>query len=228
MRRPIPWWAQVAAVVAREWRAELGRPDMFVSFLVYGLLLVLTFTLAVNPLAVDVRPVAAGLLWIGFFFAALAGFQRSFAREGEEAAWAGLRVAPLDPAAFFYGKFLFGLALLSATELVITPAFLSLANVRAIASHAGLAGALALGTLGLAAVAALVAAVAGAVRSGEALLPLLGLPLFAPLALGAVRLTDAALTGAAVPAGLWLRVLGAYDMIFLVLPLVVFPYIIEE
>ncbi|MBE3591189.1 MAG: heme exporter protein CcmB [Firmicutes bacterium] len=227
MRRPLPFWAQVAAVVAREWRAELGRPDMVVSFLVYGLLLVLVFTLAVNPLAVDVRPSAAGLLWIGFFFAALAGFQRSFAREREGDAMLGLRAAPLDAAALYYGKLLFGSALLGATELVVAPAFLNLANVRPVSS-AGLAGALALGSAGLAAVAALVAAVAASLRSGEALLPLLGLPLLAPLALGAVRLTDAALTGALVPAALWLRVLVAYDMIFLVLPLVVFPYIAEE
>lgn len=228
MRRPPAWFRQIGLVMAREWAGEWRRPEMVFSIAVYGLLLVVIFSLAVNPLAVDVRPVTAGLLWLGFFFAALSGFQRSFAREREEEGLLGLRASPLDPAALFYGKWLFGLLLLAAAETVVTPIFLSLVHYVGVVSPWGIAGSLALGSLGLTAVSALVAAIASGVRAGEALLPLLALPLLAPLAMGAVRLTDAALSGDVSQVGLWVRGLAAYDIIFLALPAALFQYIVEE
>lgn len=216
-------------IARREWRLEWRRPQMAAGVLVYALLLVVVFTLAVDPFARDPKPLAASVLWLCYFFAALGGFQRSYARERQEGALAGLAAAPLDPAAVLFGKWLFGTLLVLAAEAVVTPVFLSLAGFTRIASPGGAALALALGTVGLTAVASLVAVLSAGLRAGEALLPVLALPLLAPLAMGGVRLLDAALAPSGALAGpdVWLRVLGAYDIIFLALLALLAPYALE-
>ncbi|MBX6351109.1 MAG: heme exporter protein CcmB [Clostridia bacterium] len=226
--RPVAFWRQVALVLGREWRLEWRRPETSAGVFFYALLLVVLFTLAVDPFVRDPKPVAASVLWLAYFFAAQGGISRSYARERDGGALLGLAAAPFDPAALALGKWLFGTLVVAVAEAVLTPVFLSLIGFSTIASPAGAAVALALGTVGLTAVASLVALVATGLRGGELLPTLLALPLLSPVAMGGVRLLDGALTGGGLgPAELWLRLLGAYDIIFLALLALLAPYALE-
>ncbi|MEZ5373120.1 MAG: heme exporter protein CcmB [Microthrixaceae bacterium] len=127
-----------------------------------------------------------GLFWVTVTFAAVLSVTRSAALESEP----GVNDAPgcraWRPAALFLGKALAVAAQLLALEVV-------LALTMAVLYRTPLSG-LALGlatmvtaTAGIAAVGTLLAALASSTRGRESLVPLLMLPVLAPVLIGATR-----------------------------------------
>jgi heme exporter protein B len=86
-----------------------------------------------------------------------------------------------------------------------------------------------LGAVGIAAVGTFYAGVTVRLRAREVMLPLLMLPVLAPLLLGAVKATAAALSGDPFgELGAWLQLLLAYDVIMLVAGAATYGYLLEE
>jgi heme exporter protein B len=83
-------------------------------------------------------------------------------------------------------------------------------------------------TVGFAAVGTLLAAITHAIRAREALVALLLLPLAVPVILGAVRSTEVIFVGGALlEAARWLKLLVAFDVLFLAGGYMVFDYVVE-
>jgi heme exporter protein B len=79
------------------------------------------------------------------------------------------------------------------------------------------------------AVGTIFSALAVNTRAREMVLPILFLPIITPAIISAVKASSLALAGSGW-GGLisWLSILAAFDVIFLVVPFLVFPYVIEE
>jgi len=87
---------------------------------------------------------------------------------------------------------------------------------------------IALGTLGLASLGTLFAAMTAHLRARELLFPVLVLPLEVPVLLGTVKATEAVLSREGLASvGHWLALLGAADVIFLVVGFLTFEFILE-
>ncbi len=86
-----------------------------------------------------------------------------------------------------------------------------------------------LATVGFVAVGTLFAAMAVNTRARELVLPVLFLPVIVPVIISAVRASALALAGESW-AGLatHLQIIGAFDVIFLVVSFLTFPFVIEE
>lgn len=222
------WLRAVWVVLGKDLLLEFRSRESLAAMGLFGLLVAVVFSFAFDPGAQSLRPVFAGILWTAFLFAGLLGMGRSFARERENDALAGLLLAPIDPSAVFYGKCLANLALLILAEAILLPAFFALLAVPFAGDPLAFAGSLLLGTAGLAAVGTLTSALVVHVRASEVLLPLLALPVLAPVLIGAVRLGQALIAGP-LPSELrpWYGLLAAYDALFWFLPLGVFEYVVE-
>ena len=87
-----------------------------------------------------------------------------------------------------------------------------------------------LGLLGFAAVGTLFAAVSLRTRAREVMLPLLMLPLATPLFIAGIQASAATARRPAVSAAIahWLRLIGAFDVVFLVIGWLAFEYVVEE
>jgi heme exporter protein B len=86
-----------------------------------------------------------------------------------------------------------------------------------------------LGALGVAAVGTFYAGVTVRLRAREVMLPLLMLPVLAPLLLGAVKATAAALAGDPLgELGAWLQLLVAFDVLMLAAGLATYGYLLED
>ena len=86
-----------------------------------------------------------------------------------------------------------------------------------------------LAAVGIVAVGTLFSAMAVNTRLGELLLPMLSLPFFLPIVMAAAQTTARLLAGRPVADSWpWLRILVAFDLVFVVACTFVFPYTVEE
>ena len=195
----------------------------------FAVLVLVLFAFALDPDRGVLTRAAAGLFWLAVTFSALLAVQRSFSVESADGARDGLRLSGLDPAGIFFGK-----AAAVTVELLALEVLLGLGVV--FLYGVDLRGALLLvatcvaATLGLAAAGTVYGVLAAGARVRETLLPLLLLPIVAPVVLGATRATEAALaTGGTIDGGWpWVRLLGAFAAIYLAVGAVAFGPLLED
>lgn len=216
------------AIVWKDLLVEMRAKEMLLSVLVFAFMVLVVFSFAFNPVEHDLSDIFAGIMWVAFLFAGTLGLNRSFQSERQNLAVQGLILAPIDRASIFLGKFISNTIFMLTVELVLTPVFVVLLNYKYRGGGLWLLAALLLGTVGFAAVGTFLAALSSNTRASEVLLPVLLFPLLAPVIIGAVRTTEAALTGKVAAAATGYAFLGAFDVIFLALPFVLFEYMLES
>ena len=98
-----------------------------------------------------------------------------------------------------------------------------------VASRQALALVALLGTIGFSTLGTLLAAMTAHLRAREVMLPLLLFPLTVPVILGSVRATEAILAGQGLgEVSHWLKLLGGFDIVFLVVSPLAFEFVLEE
>ena len=109
----------------------------------------------------------------------------------------------------------------------MTPLTIAVLGIPFSASLLGLPLVLLLGIVGFSALGTLFSAMTVRTRAREILLPLMLLPLLVPLLIAVVQVTGALLVGD-VWTGVWLRVLVAFDVIFVVTSWLTFGFVLQE
>jgi heme exporter protein B len=176
--------------------------------------------------------VAPGLVWLATLFSILVVIQRSFAVESADGALDALRVAGVNSSAIFAGKSLALMVQLFALELLLLGTAVVLYGVEMSLGGFGVAMlTLLAATVGLACVGTLYGGLAAGARGRETLLPLLLLPVVAPVLIGATRATEAAFGsgGAKVSEGWpWIVLLVVFAVIFSAVGSVAFGPLVDE
>jgi heme exporter protein B len=176
--------------------------------------------------AIDLAP---GVLWVIFTFSGLLGLQRSFGVEQADRAMDALLAAPVERESIYLGKALANVLFVAGIQAVALPAVGLFYNVPLGTIALPLAGLALLAAIGVVAVGTLFSAMAVNTRLAELLLPVLALPFFLPIVMAAAQTTSRLLAGRpAAEAWPWLRILVAFDLVFVVGCTLVFPYTVEE
>jgi heme exporter protein B len=218
------WAGQAAAVLVKDWRAELRTRHALHTLLLFAVTTLVTVSMALGPAGVDPAmrsSVLPALLWIILLFAAAAGLPRGFVQEEETHTATALRLAAA-PSAVFCGKALYSASLLLAVEALLVPLYLAVMDLP-LARPGLLLLALGAGGLGLAVGSTLLAAIVAQAQGRGALFPILAFPVLLPLLLLAVELTRGAVTGT-VGEGVTANLL-AYDGAIAVAGLMLFPLV---
>lgn len=217
----------IATILRKDLRIELRGREGIVSLLVLGLLVLLVFQFAVPEPATP--EAAAAAIWISFVLAGTVGVQRTFLLERENLCLHGLVTAPVDPSSIFLAKLAGTVLQLGVLQLFSVPLVAVFFNVSLAGRPIELAVVCLLGNVGFAAIATLFAAIAVRTRAREVMLPLLVLPLVAPVLIGSVEASAALLGGAPFRAvSTWMQVLGAFDVVFVVAGWLLFEHVIRE
>jgi heme exporter protein B len=208
---------------------ELRTRETFASLLLLGILILLVLSFAFDPTS-DMREEAApGVLWVAVVFAGTLGMNRSLLHERENDCMHGLLLAPIDRGTIYLAKTAANLLFMLAAQVFLVPAFVFFFNLDLALTCVRLTPVLLLGTLGFAAIGTLFAAVSLRTRSREIVLPLVMLPLATPMLIASIETSAALLAGR--PLGTvahYLRLLVAFDVVFLVVGWMAFEYAIEE
>ena len=139
----------------------------------------------------------------------------------------GLLLAPMDRSVIYFGKLIGNLLFIFAVELVLLPLASIFFNVWIVTPSILLV--VFLGTVGFAAVGTLFAALSVNTRAREVMLPILLFPIMVPVLIAGVRAMGALLDGETLQdVAQWLRLLVAYDVIFIAAAFLLFDFVVEE
>jgi heme exporter protein B len=219
---------KILAIVWKDIVAELRTKEMFSAMFVFAVLVIVVFNFAFELRGADrVREAAPGILWVAFTFAGVLGLNRAFVLEKDRGCLEGLLLAPVDHTAVYFGKMISTLLFMLLVEAIILPVFtaffgINLLNLRLVLI-------VVLGTLGFGGVGTLLSAMTAQTRAREVLLPILLLPVAAPLLIFAVKATAGVLDGLPLSdIARWLQLLVAFDVIFPAVAFMTFDYVVKE
>ena len=201
---------RVWAVAEKDVRSEMRSKEVVGTMAAFSVLSAVVFGLAFDLRVPRPELVAPGILWVIVLFAGVLGLHRSFGSEVDRGTLAGLLLAPVERSAIYLGKVAANLLYFLAVEALLVPALLILFDVNLLKPIILLG--LLLGTIGYVGVGTLLAALTSRNRARETLLPVLLLPVLAPLFIAGVGLTSVVLDGrAGAEAWPWLGIIGLYD-----------------
>jgi heme exporter protein B len=225
-----PGTLATAWIIARKDLAiEYRTRSAFLSALVFSLLALVIFYFAWDSTAVGPLDIAPGVLWVTFTFSGLLGMHRSFGVEMRDGAMDALLVAPVPRESIFLGKMLANLVFVLGVQAVALPAIALFYNLPVAGVIVPLAGVMLLAAIGLACIGTLFAGITSNTRMAELLLPVLALPFFVPIVIPAAQTTARLLAGRPVEESLaWLRILFAFDLVFLYACTIAFPFTLED
>jgi heme exporter protein B len=206
-----------------EWRSRVTTNQVAP----FAILVLILFAFALDPDRGVLQRATAGLYWVAVLFSALLAVQRSFALEAADGNRDALRLSGLNPAGIFLGK-----AGAVALELAGLEVLLGIGVV--VLYSTTLSGWLLLittcivATIGLAAAGSLYGVLAAGLRVRETLLPLLLLPVVAPVLLGATRAFEAALGQSVADGWSWVVLLTTFAVIYVAFGVLAFGSLLEE
>ena len=216
-------------IARKDLAIEFRTRSAFFSAIVLSLLAIVVFFFTWDPTAVTPIDIAPGVLWVTFSFSGLLGLHRSFGVEAQERAMDALLVAPVAREAIFLGKALANLVFVLGVQAVALPAVALFYNLPLGAGFVALAGVMLLAAIGLTCVGTLFAGITANTRMAELLLPVLALPFFVPIVLPAAQSTAKLLAGRPLAETLaWLRIVLAFDLVFLYACTLAFPFTLED
>jgi len=216
-------------IARKDLAIEFRTRSAFLSAVVFSLLGLVIFYYAWDPTAVSAPDLAPGVLWVIFTFSGLLGLHRSFGVEAEDHAIDGLLASPVSREAIFLGKALANLIFVGAVQAITIPALVVFYNLPLGGVAAPLIAIAILAAIGLVAVGTLFSAMAVNTRLAELLLPMLALPFFVPIVTAAAQATAKLLSGRPViEASAWLKLLLAFDLVFVVACTLAYPFTVED
>lgn len=225
-----------AALVTRkdlriEWRSRVTTNQV----LPFALLVLVLFAFALDPDRQVLASAAPGLYWVAVLFTALVSVQRAFAVETADGNLDALRLSALDPGGLFLGKAAALALQLLALEAVLAVGVIVLYDASIDGSRLVLVVATGLvATAGIAAAGTIYGALSAGIRVRESLLPLLLLPVLAPVLIGATRAFESGFDlGLANQRDLaegwqWAGLLAVFAMVYTAIGLMAFGPLLEE
>lgn len=221
-------WRRVRAIAWKDLTTERRSKAGFNGVVALGVTILMLFGFALGPDTQAIRDAASGALWLAALFAAVLAFNRSYQVELESGALDSLLLYPGSRWAIFSGKLLANVLFVGLMLVIVVLVGIVLFQVTIPAAWPELIGVLALGAIGICTLGTFYASMASRSRAREVLLPLLLFPMLVPALLAAMQASKALLGGDLMDeAGAWIKLLVAYDVIFLIATHLAFEHVIE-
>jgi heme exporter protein B len=220
-------WHDALLVAGKDLRLEWRSRVALNQVVPFALLVLVLFAFALDPDRGLLERATPGLYWVAVLFSGLLALQRAFTVEAADGNRDALRLSGLDPSGIYLGKAMavavqllvlevllgVGVAVLYTTELSGWPLLLVTAGVA---------------TAAIAAAGTLYGVLAAGLRVRETLLPLLLLPVLAPVLIGSTRAFEAALAGAPADGWPWVGLMAVFAVLYTVAGVLGFGPLLEE
>lgn len=214
-------------VAGKDLRLELRSRVALNQIVPFALLVLVLFAFALDPDRGVLDAATPGLYWIAVLFSGLLALQRSFSVEAADGNRDQLRLSGLDPGGIYLGKVLAVSVQLLVLEVLLGVGVALLYNTR-LAGWLLLLVTMVVATAGIAAAGTLYGVVSAGLRVRETLLPLLLLPVLAPVLIGSTRAFEAALGGTPSDGWPWVGLMCVFAVLYVVAGVLGFGPLLEE
>ena len=220
---------KVWAIIKKDIVTELRTKELFSSMLLFALLIIVIFNFAFNFSVELLDKAAPAMLWISFTFAGILGLSRSFAIEKEGNAVLGMLLTPTDRSLIYAGKMISNTIFVFFVGVLTVIIFILFFNYSFLSTLVSLIPVIFLGSIGFVSVGTLFSAMAINTKLREVLLPILLFPIIIPVIVSSVKLSGQVLdNNSLLAASSSLKLLIAFDIIFVTACAVIFEYVIDE
>jgi heme exporter protein B len=214
-------------IAGKDLAIELRARERIISMLTYAVLVAVVFSFSLD-VAVRARTIAGAMIWVTILFSGMLGLGRSFSVEREQDTLIGVLLTPIDRGSLYFGKLLSNLALLLTATVAIYLVY-ALFFQLVLSQVAGLALVTFLACIGFMALGTLFSAIAASTRMGDTLLPIMLLPLLIPVVIyGAGSTQDLLVNRPLAEVMGSVRMLAAFDLIFVLVCTAIFGSVMEE
>lgn len=221
------WIADARLVLGKDLLVEWRSRVTLNQIAPLGLLTLVVFAFALDANQALLDQAAPGLFWVAVLFAGIITVQRSFTIESENGVRDALRLSGLAPSAVFAGKAVAVTIELLALEIVLGVGVIAMYDATIDEPLLAIVTALA-GTAAFAVVGCIYGAVSLGLRVRETLLPLLLIPVVAPVLLAGTRALERAF-GVSTQAGWnWVGLLVVITAVYAAIGLAVFGPLLED
>lgn len=214
-------------VAAKDLRLETRSRVVVNQVLPFAGMVLVLFAFALDPDRGVLTRAMPGLYWLAILFSSLFAIQRAFTIEAVDGNNDALRMSGLDPGAIFLGKVAAVSVQLFALEVVLLVGVAVLYDTH-LTGWGILFATCVVATACLAAAGSLYGVLAAGLRVRETLLPLLLLPVLAPVLIGSTRVFEAALSGSSAEGWPWLGLLSVFAFVYIVSGVIGFGPLLEE
>ncbi|HSL59435.1 MAG TPA: heme exporter protein CcmB [Acidimicrobiales bacterium] len=220
-------WRDAALVAGKDLRLEARSRVATNQLAPFALLVLVLFAFALDPDRGILERATAGLYWVAVLFSAVLAVERSFAVESGDGVRDALRLSGIEPAGFFLGKVGALAALLLALEVLLLGGVVLFYD-RELTGWLLLVATTLAATAAIAAAGTLYGVLAAGLRVRETLLPLLLLPVLAPVLIGATRAFEAAFAGTSAEGWPWTGLITVFAVVYLAVGSLAFGTLMEE
>jgi heme exporter protein B len=207
----------VLAVARKDLLVEFRSRLLVVRVAPFALLVLVLFAVALDSEPLILRA-AAGLVWLALLFSTILLVQRAFDIEAEDAALDTLLTGTIEPSRVYFGK-----AIAAFVQLVLLASLLVVGAIVLYGASVGgehvvlLVTVVVTASAGLSCVGTLYGVVVVNLTGRDSLLPLLALPVLAPLLIAASRATEAAFGSTTIDTNsgwAWVALLAVFAVSF--------------
>ena len=219
--------ADVRLVASKDLRIEWRARTALGQVLPFAVLVLVLFGFALDANRPTLRLATPGFLWMTVLFATVVAVQRSVAVESADGARRMLLLSGMAPAAAFAGKAAAVAVQLLVVETLLVPGVVLLYDAE-IESLPLVVATCVAATVGLAAAGSLLGAVVAGVRAHQTVLPILLLPVSAPVLIAATRAFADGFGTVAVDGWSWVGLLAGFAAVNAVLGAAVYGALLED
>jgi heme exporter protein B len=220
-------WADAWLLAIKDLRIEFRSRVALNQVLPFALLVLVLFAFALDPDRGLLEKATPGLYWVAVLFSALLALGRSFSVESADGVRDALRLSGIAPVAIWLGKVLSVMVQLLALEVLLGIGIIVLYGT-AVTGWPLLLMTILVATVAIATAGTLYGVVAAGLRVRETLLPLLVLPVLAPVLIGSTRAFEAALGGTPSEGWPWVGLMSVFAAVYVVAGALGFGPLMEE
>lgn len=220
---------KLGAIVWKDLTTEFRSKEMILSMSLFAFLVLIIFGFAFETGFRKVEGLIPGILWVAFVFAGLMGLSRSFGSERDGGTLPGLRLCPVSPWGIYLAKMIGTFIFMAIMEFFSLILLMVLYNQNLLPFLFPLGLIIFLGTLGFSTIGTIFSAMSSTTKAKDVMLSILVFPISVPLIIASVKATGTILNGESLQAiASWLKILVAFDLVFLLLAYLTFEFIMEE
>ncbi len=220
-------WRDARLVALKDLQIEWRSRTTFSQVVPFAGLVLVLFGFALDANRPVLERATSGLFWVTVLFVSNLAVQRSTSIETTDGARRALLLAGIEPASVYVGKAVAVAVQLLLVEMLLVGGVIVLYGAE-IQDWPLLIATCVVATAGIAGAGTLLGALVAGVRARETVLPVLLLPVLAPVLIGATRAFDDALGSVAVDGWAWLGLLAGFGAINVVLGALAYGVLLEE